>query len=184
MKRRCDSWSSSLSEEQQWSSYERSKGLTWFDFAQYIQDEYGISPPKKTAVYEWIAYMRTQEGEYRLSRAIAARQEIQGLSDAGELDARTADAYMALANDAILSGDPDRATSIVDAAVKICSASLRIKEQKNSATRIELQKKTLELNREKFLAAEKRLNSVENLAKDETLSDADRTQKIKEIFGL
>ena len=107
-KRRLDAWDSTLTDAQRWEAYEKSKSVTWFAFAQWLAEEYGLSVGK-TAIYDWQAWMRRQEGAHRLERAIAARQELKGLSDYAALDARTADAYLALANDAILSGDPDRA---------------------------------------------------------------------------
>ena len=120
----------------------------------------------------------------RLERAIAARQELQGLSDYAALDARTADAYLALANDAILSGDPDRAAKIVEAAVKINAASLRLAEQRQQAERLDLQRQELALRRERFEAAEKRLADATGVAADETLSETERLARIKTIFGL
>ena len=91
--------------------------------------------------------MRRQEGAHRLERAIAARQELKGLAAAAALDARTADAYMALANDAILSGDPDKAAKIVAAAVRINAASLRLQEQRQQAERLDLWRQSLALQR-------------------------------------
>ena len=128
--------------------------------------------------------MRRQEGAHRLERAIAARQELKGLSDYAALDARTADAYLALANDAILSGDPDRAAKIVESAVKINAASLRLAEQRQQAERLDLQRQELALRRERFEAAEKRLADATGVAADETLSETERLARIKTIFGL
>lgn len=182
-KRRLDAWDASLTEEQRWEAYEKSKGVTWTAFAAWLEAEYALSPGKN-AIYDWLAYMRTQEAAHRLERAIAARKELKGLSDAGALDAQTADAYMALANDAILSGDPEKAARIVEAAVKINAASLRLQEQRQNAERLALQEQSLALQREKFEAAEKRLNAATEAAQDTTLTEAERLAKIKTIFGL
>ena len=182
-KRRLDAWDAPLTEEQRWEAYEKSKGLSWTAFAAWLEAEYALSPGKN-AIYDWLAYMRTQEAAHRLERAIAARKELKGLSDAGALDAQTADAYMALANDAILSGDPEKAARIVEAAVKINAASLRLAEQRQNAERLRLQQRALDLQREKFEAAEKRLNAATEAAQDTTLTEAERLAKIKTIFGL
>ena len=182
-KRRLDAWDAPLTEEQRWKAYEKSKGLSWTAFAAWLEAEYALSPGKN-AIYDWLAYMRTQEAAHRLERAIAARKELKGLSDAGALDAQTADAYMALANDAILSGDPEKAARIVAAAVQINAASLRLAEQRQNAERLSLQQRALDLQREKFEAAEKRLNAATEAAQDTTLTEAERLAKIKTIFGL
>ena len=182
-KRRADAWDTPLSEAQRWEAYERSKGVSWPIFAAWISKEYGLRIGK-TAIYEWQAWMRCQEGAHRLERAIAARQELKGLAEAGALDARTADAYMALANDAILSDDPEKAARIVAAAVQINAASLRLQEQRQQAERLALQKQALALQREKFEAAEKRLCAAAEAAQDGTLSEAERLAKIRAIFGL
>lgn len=182
-KRRADAWDTGLSEEERWSAYEKSKGLDWASFAKYLREEYGAEVGR-TAIYDWQAWMRGQEGAHRLERAIAARRELKGLADAGALDAQTADAYMALANDAILSGDPEKAAKIVAAAVQINAASLRLAEQRQNAERLKLQERALELQREKFEAAEKRLNAATEAAQDATLTEAERLAKIRSIFGL
>lgn len=182
-KRRVDAWDAALSEEQRWEAYEKSKGVAWHAFAAYLCAEYGVKPGKN-AIYDWMAHMRRQEGQHRLERAIAARRELRGLADAGALDAQTADAYMALANDAVLSGDPEKASRIVAAAVQINAASLRLAEQRQQAERLALQRQALDLQREKFEAAEKRLNAATEAAADDTLSESERLAKIRAIFGL
>ena len=178
-----DAWDSALTEAQRWEAYEKAKGTSWTAFAEWAASEYGVSPGKN-AIYEWMAFMRAQEGQHRLERAIAARKELKGLSDAAALDAQTADAYMALANDAILSGDPEKAARIVAAAVQINAASLRLAEQRQNAERLRLQQRALDLQREKFEAAEKRLNAATEAAQDTTLTEAERLAKINAIFGL
>ena len=165
-KRRNDAWDTPLTEAQRWDAYERSKGVPWPTFAAWLAEEYGLAVGK-TAIYDWQAWMRRQEGAHRLERAIAARQELKGLSDYAALDARTADAYLALANDAILSGDPDKAAKIVAAAVQINAASLRLAEQRQQAE-----------------AAERRLADATGVAADESLSETERLARIKTIFGL
>ena len=182
-KRRMDAWDSALTEAQRWEAYEKAKSVSWTAFSDWAAAEYGVRPGKN-AIYDWMAWMRAQEGQHRLERAIAARKELKGLSDAGALDAQTADAYMALANDAILSGNPEKAARIVAAAVQINAASLRLAEQRQQAQRLKLQEQALALQREKFEAAEKRLNAATEAAQDTTLTEAERLAKIKTIFGL
>ncbi len=183
-KRRHDSWDASLNEEQRWEAYEKSKQVAWYVFAKWVSEEFGTLKPSKNAVYDWQKYMRGQEGEHRLQRAILARKELRNLADAASLDEQTADAYMALANDAMLAGDPEKAAKIVEAAVKINAASLRLKEQAHHVERLELQKQELALQREKFEAQERRLTAASETVQDETLSEAERIAKIKSIFGL
>ncbi|HIV09756.1 MAG TPA: hypothetical protein IAC79_06560 [Candidatus Spyradenecus faecavium] len=182
-KRRNDAWDAALTEAQRWEAYERSKGVPWPTFADWCAAEFGVRPGKN-AIYDWQAWMRRQEGAHRLERAIAARQELKGLSDYAALDGRTADAYLALANDAILSGDPEKAAKIVAAAVQINAASLRLAEQRQQAERLDLQRQELALKRERFEAAERRLDAASGVAADETLSEAERLARIKAIFGL
>ncbi len=170
-KRRADSWDAALTEAQRWEAYEKAKGVAWTAFADYAAAEYGVRPGKN-AIYDWMAWMRRQEGAHRFERAIAARKKLKGLADAGALDAQTADAYMALANDAILSGDPEKAARIVAAAVQINAASLRLQEQ------------ALALQREKFEANEKRLNEAKAVLANESLTPEAREARYREIFGM
>lgn len=182
-KRRLDAWDAPLTDEQRWEAYDKSKGIPWYTFKAWLEEEYTLSPGKN-AIYDWQKWMRSMEGARRMERAIAARSEIKHLANAGELDDSTADAYMALANDAILSGDPEKAAKIVDAAVKINAASLRLKEQALQRERLELQQQAMTLQREKFEAAEARLASCKSVANDETLTETERLAKIKAVFGL
>lgn len=180
---RCDAWESTLSEEQQWEIYEKARGRNWIEVSKFLQEEYGITV-RRTAIFRWLKRMRSQESTHRLECAIAARQELKDLADTGALDAATADAYMALANDAILAGNPDKAAKIVSAAVAINAASLKLAAQRQQSERLELQKQELELKREKFEAQERRLAEISGTAGDETLTEAERLTKIRSIFGL
>ncbi|MGN1324994.1 MAG: hypothetical protein ACI4YA_01430, partial [Candidatus Spyradenecus sp.] len=76
-KRRADAWDAALTEAQRWEVYEKAKGVTWTAFADYLNAEYGIRP-SKNAIYDWMAWMRREEGQHRLERAIAARKELKG----------------------------------------------------------------------------------------------------------
>lgn len=91
---------------------------------------------------------------------------------------------MALANDAILGGDPDKGARLVEAAVRISAAAVRVKEQAMSEERLELQQKALALQREKWEDAKARLDAAEGALTDETLTDDDRLNRIRGIFGL
>lgn len=182
-KRRADAWDAALTEEQRWEAFDKAKGMPWYTFVEWAASEHGVRPGKN-AVYSWLAYMRNQEGAYRLRRAIAAREEVKDLATAGGLDARTADAYMALANDAILGGDPDKGARLVEAAVRISAAAVRVKEQAMSEERLELQQKALSLQREKWEDAKARLDAAEGALTDENLTDDDRLNRIRGIFGL
>ena len=91
---------------------------------------------------------------------------------------------MALANDAILSGDPEKAARIVAAAVQINAASLRLQEQRQNARRLKLQEEALALQREKFEAAEKRLDAAKAVLANDTLTPEEREARYREIFGM
>ena len=76
--------------------------------------------------------MCSQESTHHLECAIAARQKLKELSDTGALDATTAataDSYMDLANNAILSSDSDKTAKIVSVAVAINAASHKLAAQ-------------------------------------------------------
>lgn len=182
-KRRSDAWDAPLTEEQRWEAYDKAKGMPWYELSAWLETEYGLHPGKN-AVYAWMAYMRRQEGDYRLRRAIAAREEVKGLATAGGLDARTADAYMALANDAILGGDPDKGARLVEAAVRISAAAVRVKEQAMSEERLELQQKALDLQREKWEDAKARLDATTAALTDAEMTEEERLDSIRAIFGL
>lgn len=172
-----------MTEAQQWEAYEKSRSVPWHVFAHWLSEEYGIST-SRSAIYRWQKHMRAQAGTHRLECAITARSELRSLAQAGDLAAEVADAYMALANNAILEGDPDRAAKIVSAAVAIHAESLKRTAQAQQAEKLALQKDELALKREKFEAQERRLAQATATAQDETLSESERLAKIKAIFGV
>lgn len=181
-KRRADAWDATLSEEEKWKLFEYANS---HPFPQALEAlPAGTRRPNYNSFYTWLRFMRTKEAAHRIASAIASRQELNGLSGAAALNAATADAYLALANSALLNGEPEKASQIVAAATKINAAALRIKEQRNKEERLRIQRENLELAKDKFAAAEKRLEAIQDATDTPELSDAERIARIRAIFGL
>ena len=69
-KRRNDAWDAALTEAQRWEAYEKAKGASWPAFADWCAAEFGVRPGKN-AIYDWMAWMRRQEGAHRLGQTTA-----------------------------------------------------------------------------------------------------------------
>ena len=46
-KPRCDAWECTLSEEQQWSLYEKARGRNWVEISTFLLEEYGTEPAER-----------------------------------------------------------------------------------------------------------------------------------------
>ena len=93
-------------------------------------------------------------------------------------------AFDALAVDAATDGDAKTSALYANAAAKYRDA-IRTAQELALRTRAQTVKEDeLRLAREKFEAAERRLDAARGVAQDETLTDAERVAKIKGIFGI
>jgi hypothetical protein len=185
-KPRSDAWDATLDEGQRWAVYERFRRAPWYQVAKWAAEEYGVAEPSRTAIYRWADRMRASESAHRLEQAILARTEAGELAKAAKQDdAALIDAYKTLAADlAMTHGDAAGAMKFTKMALAIAESRVRGRELEIKARAQGTKEKALDLMREKFEAAERRLNQIENTVADAKLTDAERTARLKEIFGL
>ena len=152
-KTRTDAWETPLSEEQRWAVYGRMKEHPWHEAMAWAREEYGVEMPSRQGAYNFADRMRKLEGARRVELALTAR------SEAGELAALAApddqamiDAYKSLAADMALRCNDS------ETALTYTKMALAIGEQR-------LKRQALELSRDKFEAAEKRLVATADAVK-------------------
>ena len=85
---------------------------------------------------------------------------------------------------ALRTGSADEAAKFVNMAAALSERRLRARELDIKARAQETKDEQLKLAREKFEAAEKRLNAVQGAVDAPQLTDAERVAKIKDIFGM
>lgn len=184
-KPRIDSWAAGLTEEQSWTLYYRALRCQWQDAAAWAAKEFGLAKaPSRSAFYDWHKSMRAKEHEHRMHEAALAAAEAAALGRKATKDEAIVQALKALATEAALAADAKTAGSLIQSAMAIKD---RLQRADDLALRERAQKtreEDLALAREKFEAAERRLDAAAKAVADETLTDAERVGKIKELFGI
>ena len=184
-KLRTDSWASSLTEEQSWQLYYKSRALRWNEAADWAVKEFGVDAPSRTAFYAWLGRMRAEESAHRLEQAATAAAEAAALAKTQTSDEAQIAAYKAMATElALRTGSADEAAKFVNMAAALSERRLRARELDIKARAQETKDEQLKLAREKFEAAEKRLAAVQGAVDEPQLTDAERLAKIKSIFGM
>nr|AIF26383.1 hypothetical protein [uncultured bacterium fosmid pJB16B1] len=184
-KTRIDSWASALTEEQSWTLYYKAMRCQWQEAAAWAVKEFALDrAPSRSGFYSWLKQMRAEEHEHRMGQAAIAAAEAAALGQTATKDAALIAAFKSLATDAALQTDAKTALSFVQCAMAIKDRIQKDEELDLKANAENRKDDELKLAREKFEAAEKRLNAAAKTVTDETLTDADRVAKIKTIFGL
>ena len=174
-KLRTDSWASSLTEEQSWQLYYKSRALRWNEAADWAVKEFGVDAPSRTAFYAWLGRMRAEESAHRLEQAATAAAEAAALAKTQAKDDALIGAYKAMAAElALRTGSAKEAERFVSMAATLADKRLKAAE--------------LKLAREKFEAAEKRLQAVQDAVKSAKASGGglseETLRKIEEAAGL
>ena len=185
-KPRTDSWYAMLSEEQLWQLYSVAKRCQWFETVAHAQKEFGLEAKvSRSAYYRWLDWMRGAESERRLAQArIAALEAGELAKTVGLKDETAIAAYKSLAAEFALKSDAKTANRFMQMAMALRDRQLRSREVDLKDAAQATKDEQLKLAREKFEAAEKRLNAVQGAVDAPQLSDAERIEKIKSIFGM
>jgi hypothetical protein len=183
-KTRIDAWDAGLSEAQRWQVYDRLRRGRWYDVAKWVGEEFGVTAPSRSSLYRFASRMRRDESAHRIESALLARDEAGALVAAQTDDEATITAYKALAQDLALSGDAESAMRYTRMALDIAAQTTKAQEIALKDRAQTTKDKALRLAREKFEAAERRLNEVAGVAADTALSPEEAQQRLREIFGI
>ena len=186
MKPRADSWYATLTEEQLWKLYSVAKRCQWFEVVAHAQREFGLDVKvSRSGFYRWLDWMRGEESERRLAQARIAALEAGDLAKTVGLKDETAiAAYKSLAAEFALKSDAKTANQFMMMAMALRDRQLKSREVELKTAAQKTSDEALKLAREKFEAAEKRLNAVQGAVDAPQLTDAERVAKIKSIFGM
>lgn len=184
-KTRSDAWDADLTDAQRWQAYDMFRRSPWYAVAAWVKEEFGLRrEPGRNALYRWAKRMREDESAHRIEQAVQARDEIGQLANTAAADSALVDAYKSMAADLALKGNAADAVKYTVMAMEIGNAQRKAAELELKARAQETKDAQLRLAREKFEAAEARLASAKEVVSDAKLTDAERTAKIREIFGL
>jgi hypothetical protein len=181
---RTDSWASSLTEEQSWQLYYKSRALRWNEAADWAVKEYGVEAPSRTAFYAWLAHMRGIESAHRLEQAATAAAEAAALAKTKTSDDALIAAYKAMGAElALRTGSAGEAGKFVQMAGALADRRLRAEELKLKARAQSTKDEQLKLAREKFQAAERRENAAKGTLADERLTPDEKLKELDRLFG-
>ena len=197
MNTRSDAWEANLAADEARELYrlskppteaEKKEGRPWLrdfesDVVPYLSLR-GIVAPGRSTWYRFLGRMREEEAAETVISVETSKRIAQGIQ-ATEIDFRlAADMMTSLSVDEAVKGNGEAAKILGYTAAKYAKAALGAEKLKLDAARQKTADEALKLAREKFEAAEKRLNAVQGAVDAPQLSDAERVAKIKSIFGM
>ena len=199
--RRIDAWESRLTDEQQrelyrWTQTPREVKVEGegegkvvrrpsFDECMARLDEMGVPRPSRGAWFRFKAAMQKMLREELLYSVAASSESAKDLKEMTPADyALAADTFTNLAIDASMKGN-DKAVSIYSGAARHYREMMQQEKKLDLQSRAQATKEDqLRLAREKFEAAEKRLNAAKDAVNDTKLTPEERESRLKEIFGI
>ncbi len=204
-KTRKDAWGEGLPEETRWQLYaytkpptdeEKSAGRPWLrnfrtDVLPYLSLQ-RIVAPSEAGWYRFLGRMREAEAAKTIIRVETSKRIAEGLT-AAKIDPRlAADMLTALSVDEAAKPPDERNEKVMQifasAAAMFRTTDQRERELKLKAAAQQTKDEQLKLAREKFEAAEKRLNAVQEAVKSAKASGGglseETLRKIEEAAGL
>lgn len=188
---RSDAWGENLSEAEKWSLYrwtkepketeDGPKRKSYEDALEYIGAELRVIAPTRSSWFRFLARMRREEKVQQIARIAGNCETAKDMTNEAKTNNRlAADAFRALALDAAMDEDPKSAALYQSAAVMFQKIDL---DERSQRTKDE----QLKLAREKFEAAEKRLNAVQDAvaaARNKGGLTEETLKRIEEAAGL
>ena len=188
-KTRTDSWAAGLDEEQSWTLYYKATRCRWTDAAAWAVKEFGLErTPSRSGFYDWMKSMREREHEHRMGQAAIAAAEAAALGQKVTRDEALIAALKTLATEAALNTDAKTAGSLIKSAMAIKDRLQKAEDLDLKARAQATKDDQLRLAREKFEAAERRLQAVQDAVKSAKNSKGGLTEetlkRIEEAAGL
>ena len=197
---RADSWAAPLSAAQMWAIYDfhynpdGGAAGKWDVTCEWAEKEFELPrKPGREAFYKWLRSMRELAPAHRREvRETADEIAAEGAKSLTVSDDQIISFVKSRALDAAtVAKNPEEAErflrmadSLIRAGQKDAELKMRRQELELNAAAQQTKDEQLKLAREKFEAAEKRLNAVQGAVDEPQLSDAERVAKIKSIFGM
>ena len=165
-KTRTDAWGADLPDKLQWDCYDLAKALPWPGAVTKQLEALGIERlPSRAGWYRFLARMRRADAERRIEKIAQSVAEAQNVADrAGIKSAVFVETLKTLSIDRAMSGDDKAAAGFASAAASIWDRAQKETELELREAAQRTKDEALTLAREKFEAAEKRLERVAEIA--------------------
>ena len=198
--RRIDAWESRLTDEQQrelyrWTQTPREVKVEGegegkvvrrpnFDECMARLDEMGVPRPSRGAWFRFKAAMQKMLREELLYSVAASSESAKDLKEMTPADyALAADTFTNLAIDASMKGN-DKAVSIYSGAARHYREMMQQEKKLDLQSRAQATKEDqLRVAREKFEAAEKRLNATKDVVCNAKLTPEEKLAELDKMFG-
>ncbi len=197
---RADSWAAPLTAAQMWAIYDfhynpdGGAAGKWDVTCEWAEKEFELPrKPGREAFYKWLREMRELAPAHRREvRETADEIAAEGAKSLSLDDSQIISFVKSRALDAAtVAKNPQEAQRFIVMADALIRAGQRETELKLKREELSLKARAqetkdeqLKLAREKFEAAEKRLDAVKNAVGTEDITDAERVAKVRSIFGL
>lgn len=184
---RIDAWDAPLTEEQRWRAYGVFRKSSWLELAEWVEAEYGLARPSKSAIYRWAKRMRSQESAHRLDQALIARAEIGALAGTTATKDKLIGGWLAMATELGLNSDAATAERFTKMAMQLSAQQLAERDLELKEQRLTHQADAQRLAREKFEATEARLAAVQQAVTEVRQGGGlspEALQKIEQAAGL
>lgn len=185
---RSDSWAAKLEEDEQDAIYIRwrTSAAKWETVAQFIEDEYKVPAPSRTALYRWRDQFEPVHRARREAQLAAAGETMKAFAETRKItDKQCADALMMLGVEATsVTGDSKTGSKLIQDA---CAVMDRV----HKANELELKRRAQSVKEDELKLAQERLKlelaknaKAVEAVKDVKLTPAEREAKLREIFGI
>ena len=164
-KTRTDAWGSDLPEETRWRIYDELGMLKFGEETLMRLAKIGADVPSRAGWYRFLARMRQADAERRIAKIAQSVAEAEKVADNHGIKAAVlVETLKTLAVDRAMTGDDKGATAFASAAASIWDRAQREREIELKQAAQRTRDEQLTLAREKFEAAEKRLERVAEIA--------------------
>ena len=162
---RTDAWGSDLPEETRWRIYDELGMLAFSEDTLVRLAKMGAEMPTRASWYRFLSRMRQADAERRIEKIAQSVAEAEKVADRhGVKAAVLVETLKTLAVDRAMTGDDKGATAFASAAASIWDRAQREREIELTQAAQHTRDEQLRLAREKFEAAEKRLERVAEIA--------------------
>ena len=170
-KTRTDAWESGLTPEAVSKLYALVGNLSYNAAVVAAKEQLQIDLPSSASFYRFLERMREEDAALRLAKATQVSREVGVIAgNAGISDSDLIRSLQSMGAEAALNGSLDDAAKLIQMATGLSHAMNRTEE--------------LRIANEKLKILQAKEAKVVDAAQDKKLTDAERVEKIKGIFGL
>lgn len=169
---RTDAWWAKLKPAERDAAYEACLHLPFGQGAALLGAKFGVTPGSSSAYYRFFEQHAPEYTAGAPVRAAIAQRYVEGVAERSNIpdDAILATIKSEVAAAQMNPGDPE----------SLCRFAKLFIEMR----RLQLETERQRLDREKFEASERRLEAAKGAVSDAQLTDAERVEKVKSIFGI